>query len=546
MLRLNHIGKTCPYCQYPIKQSADVSVCSVCLIPHHTNCWQENERCTTFGCRGIPSHLSQNEASVTGHDDYGVQRLNVDLESPADSTRQIESQVQSARRENILGIISFTICVLIALVFLYETLNESFVVPNELIIIASLAAFTFGVFGLFRLNQKKVFAGLGAFFSVFFIAITVISFVNDNGDMPFFGGVIPINENLEPSFNGDSNGLHINVPEDYETIQDAINNAQPGEVIIVEPGTYRENINFLGKDLKLHSNDPNDSAIVAATIIDGGNSGTVVTFSNGESRNAELKGFTITGGTGTRDSYSIISYDGERLNFERLYGGGILVAGGSEPIIANNIIIDNSVMNLSSDVVGVGGGIAVLDGSSPLIDNNTISDNYAEAFGGGLAVWYKSKPSIKNNIIENNRTDDVGGGILVAMMCSPDISDNTIRNNHSSNWAGGVYVAHMSGANIIGNSILNNTAFTGAGIFIRRTDGVVAKENELIGNQARRNGGAIYIDNRGTASVENNYIENNKALSGGAIWVDSDSQVLLTSPDSNNYQGNLPDNIVKK
>ncbi|MHB0935561.1 MAG: RING finger protein [Armatimonadota bacterium] len=49
------VGKTCPYCQTPIKPGAAVSVCSACEMPHHAECWQENGRCTTFGCAGRPT-----------------------------------------------------------------------------------------------------------------------------------------------------------------------------------------------------------------------------------------------------------------------------------------------------------------------------------------------------------------------------------------------------------------------------------------------------------------------------------------------------------
>jgi len=47
-----HIGKTCPYCQYPIKPAASVKVCPSCGIAHHNECWQQNGGCTTFGCTG--------------------------------------------------------------------------------------------------------------------------------------------------------------------------------------------------------------------------------------------------------------------------------------------------------------------------------------------------------------------------------------------------------------------------------------------------------------------------------------------------------------
>ncbi|MHB0935559.1 MAG: RING finger protein [Armatimonadota bacterium] len=48
------VGKTCPYCQTPIKPNAAAVVCSACEMPHHAECWQENGRCTTYGCNGSP------------------------------------------------------------------------------------------------------------------------------------------------------------------------------------------------------------------------------------------------------------------------------------------------------------------------------------------------------------------------------------------------------------------------------------------------------------------------------------------------------------
>jgi hypothetical protein len=48
------VGKTCPYCQFPLQMVDDVSVCDQCGIPHHVECWEQNGRCTTFGCTGGP------------------------------------------------------------------------------------------------------------------------------------------------------------------------------------------------------------------------------------------------------------------------------------------------------------------------------------------------------------------------------------------------------------------------------------------------------------------------------------------------------------
>jgi hypothetical protein len=47
----SYVGKTCPYCHFPIKLAQQVTVCEACDQPHHTECWHENQGCTTYGCR---------------------------------------------------------------------------------------------------------------------------------------------------------------------------------------------------------------------------------------------------------------------------------------------------------------------------------------------------------------------------------------------------------------------------------------------------------------------------------------------------------------
>lgn len=46
------VGKTCPYCRFPIKPGEQVYVCPACKVIHHADCWRENQGCTTYGCRG--------------------------------------------------------------------------------------------------------------------------------------------------------------------------------------------------------------------------------------------------------------------------------------------------------------------------------------------------------------------------------------------------------------------------------------------------------------------------------------------------------------
>lgn len=44
--------KICPYCKSVFKEGDEIVKCSVCEMPHHKDCWIENQCCATFGCNG--------------------------------------------------------------------------------------------------------------------------------------------------------------------------------------------------------------------------------------------------------------------------------------------------------------------------------------------------------------------------------------------------------------------------------------------------------------------------------------------------------------
>ena len=83
----------------------------------------------------------------------------------------------------------------------------------------------------------------------------------------------------------------IRVPADEPAIQRAIAAATNGDTVQVAPGTYVENLNFLGKSIRITSEQG-----PGVTIIDGNGSGPVVTFGTAEGRQSVLNGFTVRNG----------------------------------------------------------------------------------------------------------------------------------------------------------------------------------------------------------------------------------------------------------
>ncbi|RPI17936.1 MAG: T9SS C-terminal target domain-containing protein [Ignavibacteriae bacterium] len=250
-----------------------------------------------------------------------------------------------------------------------------------------------------------------------------------------------------------------NVPGSYSTIQAAINASVNGDTVLVEQGTYMENINFRGKKIVVTSRYyiSNNPAIIENTVINGStpvqpDSASCVIISSGEDTTTVLQGFTLIGGKGTK-------WQDEHGAGRYTEGGGILIAYSS-PIIQNNIIKFNEAVITGSGVTSAGGGGIRLGDGNPRILNNVIMFNKG-LYGAGIVVNY-SGVIIKNNLIYGNfgsTSYGSGAGIWINnnLGAAPKIiENNTIANNSASAGTGGVNM--FSGTN---NVILRNNIIWG-------------------------------------------------------------------------------------
>ncbi len=318
----------------------------------------------------------------------------------------------------------------------------------------------------------------------------------------------------------------INIPGDYFTIQEGIDASSDGDTVLVQPGTYVENVNFNGHNIVLGSLflTTGDTTYISQTVIDGNDSGAVVTFENGEDGTAVITGFTLQNGSGWISGGWVFAQ-----------GGGIACID-SDPTINNNIICEN----YAGAEAALGGGIGC-DNSSPTISNNYISGNSAQGLnvsvGGGIGCAYGSDPDIINNIIVGNLAEtgpdygNIGGGIA-SYESNPTIIGNVIMENSAIS-GGGIYF-YDSHPRVTGNIVIGNTANSGGGILFSYSH-VTFAGNIVSMNSAIEGGGIFCAESSPT--ITNSIVWANTADNGNEVFIESGSPIFIYSDIQGGWDG---------
>ena len=297
-----------------------------------------------------------------------------------------------------------------------------------------------------------------------------------------------------------------NVPGEYPTIQAAVDAADSGDDIIVQKGTYQENIvidkgiNLIGKGWP---------------TIDGGSKAgdinTIMIPYLGD-RAGKVEGFIITGGGKGPMGHGINSWDSSPVIVNnKIYGNHHNAVGlhGRERLTGKAKIYNNHIYD---NMIGIGNG----RGSKAHIYNNHIYDNRVVGVGSrGLA-----SPRIEGNYIYGNRI-----GIGAREVASPRVEGNHIYDNVC-----GITISPMATVKrfagediIIKNNLIFDNHQCGISVTYFNLSKVIITNNTIDSNNHRyakedRGGGLALgwpYPATFTAVVENNIITNNKI--GGMV-----------------------------
>jgi len=314
------------------------------------------------------------------------------------------------------------------------------------------------------------------------------------------------------------------VPDDYPTIQEAIDNADFGDTVFVRSGTYSERL-YISKSINLIGEDKNN------TIIDGSGYDNAIRVDY--TPNHEISGFTIKNiGYNnisnqekissriekldkmdgillwySEDNYihdNIFIVDNIGLYLARSHNNnivnntifsayiGVLLVEANENIIKNNDITEKTTT--ISNYLNYGSWGILLDNDIYL---NTIQNNSISFFNTGI---YIGQYSFNNNIVDNILTNNANNGIWG----SYENNNNTIQDNRIFENGNG-FGMWMGKNNLISNNIIgpNNEKE----IFLRDCYDNVVKNNIILGNDLSI---GIHISTGANNNIESNNISNNE------------------------------------
>jgi parallel beta-helix repeat protein len=295
------------------------------------------------------------------------------------------------------------------------------------------------------------------------------------------------------------------VPDDYATIQEAVNNAAAGDTIIVRDGTYLENVK-VNKRLTIRSENGPANTIVESP--EGVNDHVLTVTAD----HVRINGLTVKNATGKNKA--------GRYNYSGLY------ISAHHCDITDNMAINNAygfflsessknrlINNIASDHIG--DGIYVISSSSNTISNNMVKRNPRY----GIRLYGSHNNTVRNNNVSNS--------IYGIRLESSHI--NTVRNNNVSGNGYGIRLAGSHNNTIEKNNVQSNTY---DGIFL-----FYSNDNSFVNNTASQNNYDGFFINASYNNTLINNVANANKYDGFGLELVNNHTLINNKVNSNNKSG---------
>jgi hypothetical protein len=244
-----------------------------------------------------------------------------------------------------------------------------------------------------------------------------------------------------------STGATLRVPDDHDTIQAAVDAAEPGDLVLIAPGTYEEAVDVETDELTIRGLDRNEVILDGGFELDNGIrvvGADGVAIENMTARNYTRNGFFWTGVDGYRGSYlttyrtgdyGVYAFDSTTGLLEHSYASGSPDAGF---YIGQCYPCDAVIDDVVSEYNGLGYS-GTNAGGNLLIVNSTFRNNRAGIVpnSGSYELCYPERDTtIVGNIVHSNNDPDtpaidvaqlaMGNGILPAGGVANTIERNLV------------------------------------------------------------------------------------------------------------------------
>jgi parallel beta-helix repeat protein len=296
-------------------------------------------------------------------------------------------------------------------------------------------------------------------------------------------------------------GMKNDQDADFTSIQAAIDNASPGDIIFLRSGVYKENVNIYVTNLTLasESGSSEDTSIQAASSLND----ILYVIADG----VTLRGLNISGPLSYPNAAIHLNgvknclIENNKLsgsNSNSSEGYGIFLDHSGKNILSNNTLSDNqigiylkassgNILSKSTVLNNTASGINLKSSSGNILNNSLVS-------GNTISILLHDS---SRNLLKSNKISDSSYGIWISSFSN----NNKLTNNKVSNNEVGIHLNNSSSNGLSGNVVNLNNRY---GVYLDFSTGNVLSGNRVVSNL----GCGLYLSNSTYSSIYNNYLKN--------------------------------------